>query len=730
MQPEIEATNKETEKISKSCCANMPWMTKLEQQLNELENILLIKTCDNIPEGTWPRCWRVIAWVIVGLTALTCLFFVVLYSMEWGRDVSEQWLSAFMLSFMQSMFIVDPFKVIMTSAILAILFRKWKVKETDVLDLRVITQVNKEYGVKEKTKPPREYISFQSSLTDEEMKALALKRLVQVMLTKTLREIIVHIMFLWVVCSLCFISRTPGDFRMVETIKAALVTPHGVGFSSVRSTDQYFDWLDKVVTPFLFPATDYEGRLLLSEDRMFTAARDLYRLGAPRLRQARMRKNNTSLPIILQAECPSDKVQVHECVMKYSINAENTREYCLGWTDPPCPHIDQLRITSGAWYYRSSVDVWGIPISGSYNTYSGGGYISNLDINILVAKTTMQELKEFSWIDRATRAVFLEFTLFCPNTNQFAYVILLAEFLESGGVVPSVSIAPFKPYRPEGWLGTYVVVCELLGVFFTALSLVYVGYRFYHERRAALKDKWFLLDVLAVLTAMLTISMFSSRLSFTNAATAKMKEDITQFVNFYHVAVWDFAYTVSLAFLVAIGWFRLLKLAGYSERTYKKASEQTLLQLASKFYHMLFGVVGVLIFSNFFLAVLGDLFSEEPTQVDPLTEDEGKVFLVLWDSILQALGRDVDPIDRLRRVVQTNNKSDSKPPPAEDLQALGERGENFIHKLKSIVNRSASSQDEDFIFRLSMAHIEEAERKKRKSFDTAALKFGSLVPRR
>lgn len=51
------------------------------------------------------------------------------------------------------------------------------------------------------------------------------------------------------------------------------------------------------------------------------------------------------------------------------------------------------------------------------------------------------------------------------------------------------------------------------------------------------------------------------------AAISRMKEDRTQFLNFQHVAMWDTGFIICLAFLVAIACFRLLKLAGYSERT-------------------------------------------------------------------------------------------------------------------------------------------------------------------
>lgn len=52
-----------------------------------------------------------IAWIIVVLSILTSGFFLILYSMEWGKSVSEEWLCSFVLSFTESLFFVDPFKV-------------------------------------------------------------------------------------------------------------------------------------------------------------------------------------------------------------------------------------------------------------------------------------------------------------------------------------------------------------------------------------------------------------------------------------------------------------------------------------------------------------------------------------------------------------------------------------------------------------------------------------------
>ena len=45
------------------------------------------------------------------LSIAASLFFVLLYSLDWGKPKSEEWLSALMLSFFQSVIIIQPFKV-------------------------------------------------------------------------------------------------------------------------------------------------------------------------------------------------------------------------------------------------------------------------------------------------------------------------------------------------------------------------------------------------------------------------------------------------------------------------------------------------------------------------------------------------------------------------------------------------------------------------------------------
>ncbi len=61
---------------------------------------------------------------MVILSILTCSFFIILYSLEWGATRANEWLMTMMLSFGQSILVIDPLKVFLITAIISFLIRK------------------------------------------------------------------------------------------------------------------------------------------------------------------------------------------------------------------------------------------------------------------------------------------------------------------------------------------------------------------------------------------------------------------------------------------------------------------------------------------------------------------------------------------------------------------------------------------------------------------------------
>jgi hypothetical protein len=56
------------------------------------------------------------------------------------------------------------------------------------------------------------------------------------------------------------------------------------------------------------------------------------------------------------------------------------------------------------------------------NYYGGGGYIVNLSLDQATSLAIIQTLMDNLWIDRATRAIFIDLTVYNANINLFCQV--------------------------------------------------------------------------------------------------------------------------------------------------------------------------------------------------------------------------------------------------------------------------------------------------------------------
>ena len=69
-------------------------------------------------------------------------------------------------------------------------------------------------------------------------------------------------------------------------------------------------------------------------------------------------------------------------------------------------------------------------------TYKGGGYVINFERSFRRNMRNLTRLRSKDWLDLRTRAIFIEFTVYNPNANLYASVVLVAEFPAVGAVVP------------------------------------------------------------------------------------------------------------------------------------------------------------------------------------------------------------------------------------------------------------------------------------------------------
>jgi len=78
-----------------------------------------------------------------------------------------------------------------------------------------------------------------------------------------------------------------------------------------------------------------------------------------------------------------------------------------------------------------------------------------------VTSAKLAELAATDWLDVRTRAIFVEFTLYNANVNLYGSVIMLIEFLATGGTVISQEVKVFRLTSYVGPFGIIVIIFQV-----------------------------------------------------------------------------------------------------------------------------------------------------------------------------------------------------------------------------------------------------------------------------
>ncbi|XP_025414980.1 polycystin-2-like isoform X2 [Sipha flava] len=121
------------------------------------------------------------------------------------------------------------------------------------------------------------------------------------------------------------------------------------------------------------------------------------------------------------------------------------------------------------WSYSKDSETQGVYYEGEIAYYGAGGYYFDFPKNKADAKAFIQDLEYNTWLNRGTRAVFVDFAIYNCNINVLCAVKLVFEFPASGGIVPSYSFRTVKLYR-------YAVadtILSLVGMCTVVMFIVY-----------------------------------------------------------------------------------------------------------------------------------------------------------------------------------------------------------------------------------------------------------------
>lgn len=226
-----------------------------------------------------------------------------------------------------------------------------------------------------------------------------------------------------------------------------------------------------------------------------------------------------------------------------------------------------LLLTPGAWSHTSSDKIWGISIMGVYNSYDGGGYIQNLGGDKTGSINIINELINNKWIDRQTRAVFAEFTIFNPNINIYSYSIYLAEFSEAGGAFHWADTQSFKASTITDATGALSIIFYVVFLIIILVLTFKLLKKFRNDGcRVTITNFWNVLDLFLCCLSYAGTVIWICKFIYTKYAIDKYNEDKNAFVNFQHVVVWEYMFTCVLGGLCFTATLRILNALKYNRK--------------------------------------------------------------------------------------------------------------------------------------------------------------------
>ena len=158
-----------------------------------------------------------------------------------------------------------------------------------------------------------------------------------------------------------------------------------------------------------------------------------------------------------------------------------------------------------------------------FGVYGGGGYVADLigpKNNVI---RTAKGLQDNGWIDKYTRLLLVEFTIYNPNVNLFSATQISFELPTTGTVAVRTHIYTFRLFSYLGGFGIFVIICELAALacvlYFISLEIKQLK----QDGRKHFKSFWNSLQFVTLTTSVICVIMYLLKHGMTVLAVEQVK---------------------------------------------------------------------------------------------------------------------------------------------------------------------------------------------------------------
>lgn len=416
----------------------------------------------------------------------------------------------------------------------------------------------------------------------------------------TLRELVIYIVFLVILCIVTFGMTSSTMYYYTKVMSELFLDGQFQDtkntFRGMTTMHDFWRFAEGPLVDGLYWEKWYNGRNV-SEDELGYIFYENKLLGVPRLRQLKVRNDSCTVHEDFANE-------IKACYDAYAETLEDRNSFGL--------------MNGSAWTYATEEELDGSGHWGLISSYAGGGFVQNLGTTKAQSLNIIQILKQHLWLDRGTRVVFIDFTVYNANINLFCVIRLLVEFPATGGAIPSWSFRTVKLIRYVTATDYFIMACEAIFILFILYYMVEEGLEIRKHKLSYFKSFWNILDILVIIIACCCAVFNIYRTIEVNNKLDTLLDQPNEYVDFESLSYWQVVFNSALAIMVFFAWVKVFKYISFNKTMTQLSS--TLARCATDLAG--FAVMFFIIFLAF--AQLGYLIFG--TQVKDFSSFENAIF--------------------------------------------------------------------------------------------------------
>ncbi|XP_066271638.1 polycystin-1-like protein 2 [Branchiostoma lanceolatum] len=330
-------------------------------------------------------------------------------------------------------------------------------------------------------------------------------------------------------------------------------------FDEVSTAESFWKWGRESLLPELFNKTQYNTGRRKWRDKPFISDLQSVMVGSARIRQLRVSAGHCTLPTKFRSA-------ILECNVDYTPRSEEKRSFESGWQ--PVSTINHTlnngSLVKSPWVYQNPSNA--LSTAAEMSSYDSGGYVAELGDSYEAALETIEGQEKSNWIDRYTRAILVEFTLFNANVNFFSTLTYVVEFPNTGGGVSSMSISTYRLHYFIGSLGYIVMAFDIIYVLWFLYKLKREVKIMVQEGKDYLKQPWNLVEVLNIVLSLFAFAVFAvaNVMSRNVLDHLKIAKGELRYVDFSEASFWNLVFLWSISILSFLNIMKFLHLVRFN----------------------------------------------------------------------------------------------------------------------------------------------------------------------